>query len=442
MPLSVTAGRFLHQEARALRTRLDAVKPLALMETMVPAAAFSPAAHRNIERLLSTGRHDLRAHLDAYLHWLAAPSGSGSDAKEAHRRFTFLRLKFNAILTQIDIFADAMSQRSENETGVWLAGLDALAADALKLPGDYYPSPPVVCYLDRGIGAAIRRTRTRLPGGSDNPVAVIRVPRERMIGSGIASSLIHEVGHQAIALLDLLPSLRSAIRERGGSAGDDTTAWMLWERWISEILSDFWSVARIGIGATTGLMGVVSLPRPFVFRCNPEDPHPMPWIRVQLSIAMGRVLFPHAQWDALDNLWSGFFPLAGLDSKTQFIIAILQKTMPEFISLLLEHRPVALQGATLVSIMELEEKQPADLSRRFEEWKADPSLLRSERPVMAFAVIGQARAEGKLTPERESRLLTRLLIHWAVEARTNSPAFASGREVTTYDQSVQQISGD
>ena len=39
--------------------------------------------------------------------------------------------------------------------------------------------------------------------------------------------------------------------------------------------------------AGTGLMAVVSLPRPFVFRLDMEDPHPFPWIRVKLSIAMG-----------------------------------------------------------------------------------------------------------------------------------------------------------
>ena len=60
-----------------------------------------------------------------------------------------------------------------------------------------------MCYLDRGHGAAIRRARARLPGGGMSPVAIIRVPRERMVGAGIASSLVHEVGHQAAALLDL-----------------------------------------------------------------------------------------------------------------------------------------------------------------------------------------------------------------------------------------------
>jgi len=36
-------------------------------------------------------------------------------------------------------------------------------------------------------GAAIRRARTRLPGGQPSPVGILRIPRERMIGHGVAS---------------------------------------------------------------------------------------------------------------------------------------------------------------------------------------------------------------------------------------------------------------
>ncbi len=61
--------------------------------------------------------------------------------------------------------------------------------------------------------AAIRRARTRLPGGGKNPVAIIRIPRERMVSSGIASSLVHEVGHQGAALLGLFDSVRAALLE-------------------------------------------------------------------------------------------------------------------------------------------------------------------------------------------------------------------------------------
>jgi len=84
---------------------------------------------------------------------------------QAQRSFSLLRLRFNAVLTQFDLFNNALTQRSEREIGVWLSGLDVVSADALRLPGDYYDAPPVICYLDRGVGAAIRRARTRLPGG-------------------------------------------------------------------------------------------------------------------------------------------------------------------------------------------------------------------------------------------------------------------------------------
>ena len=217
------------------------------------------------------------------------------------RRFTLLRLRFNVMMSQFDIFADVMTQRSEYQTGVWLSGLDLFAADALTLPGGYYDAPPVVCYIDRGHGAAIRRARTRLPGGGDNPVAVIRVPRERMVGSGIASSLVHEVGHQAAALLDLVTSLRTELRQRQRHANDEGVAWQLYDRWISEIVADFWSVARVGIASTMGLIGVVSLPRAFVFRLSADDPHPMPWIRVMLSARIGSVLYPSSQWERISR---------------------------------------------------------------------------------------------------------------------------------------------
>ena len=51
---------FLEQEARALKTRLDRVKPFVLQETMVPAAALLPDAQVGIERALITGRRQLR----------------------------------------------------------------------------------------------------------------------------------------------------------------------------------------------------------------------------------------------------------------------------------------------------------------------------------------------------------------------------------------------
>ena len=267
-------------------------------------------------------------------------------------------------------------------------GLDAVAADALELPG-YYETPPVVCYLDRGHGAAIRRARTRLPGGGENPVAIIRIPRERMVGSGIASSLVHEVGHQASALLGLVNSLRPVLIGMQQKGGREQVAWQIWERCISEILADFWAVAKVGVAATTGLMAVVSLPRAFVFRVNLNDPHPFPWIRAKLSCALGRAPHPHPQWDRLETLWESLYPIAGLDEERTRLIGILEQTLPSFVALMVNHRPRALRGSSLGEALSVAERQPEPAgcaARRVEacaapdaDRAADPGLRR-DRP--------------------------------------------------------------
>jgi hypothetical protein len=159
MAAGTLATWILEQEARALLTRLALVKPFVLHETMVPAAAISPAAQLGIDRFLDVGRRRLREQVNAFVAWLRGPAGRRADPASAQRRFSFLRLRFNAVLTQFDTFAHAITQRSEHETGTWLAGLDVVAADALALPGRFYEVPPVICYLDRGAGAAIRRAR-------------------------------------------------------------------------------------------------------------------------------------------------------------------------------------------------------------------------------------------------------------------------------------------
>jgi len=124
------AGWLLDQEARALLTRLDRVRPFVLFETMVPAAAPSPGASAAIHEYLARMARRLRQMVFTFLAWLRKQRDRGAPAALMQRRFTLIRLRFNAMMSQFDIFADVITQRSEYETGVWLAGLDLFAADA------------------------------------------------------------------------------------------------------------------------------------------------------------------------------------------------------------------------------------------------------------------------------------------------------------------------
>jgi hypothetical protein len=415
------AQRMLAQEARALLTRIDRVTSFAVRIPMVPAAAISNEAQDRIERFLDTGKKKLRSNVRAYLRWLMGP-GQGASPAEMQRRFTMLRIAFNVILEQFEIFSSALTQRSEHGTGVWLAGLDAVARDALKLEGDYFDVPPVICYLDRGIGAAIRRARTRLPGGDLNPVAIIRVPRERMVGAGIGSSLIHEVGHQGAALLELLPPLRDALNRASPQPGDVHSVWTLWDRWISEIIADFWSVAMLGVGSTMGLMSVVSLPRYFVFRSQTDDPHPTPWIRVKLSCAMGRALYPSPQWDALSRVWEDLYPVEGLPAVQQRRIRTIEAAIPAFIGLLMTHRVRTAGGRTLPEVLPVAKRQPAALRALFRDWCNRLEPAANARPSLVFAAFGQARADGTISPEEESKKLAALLTDWALRTALETSA--------------------
>lgn len=394
------------------------VKPFALTMPMVMAACIPDEALKGITDLIVKGNKELKKSVIQFIGWVKHPDSCPFSAEELQGRFALLKLRFNDLLDELDIFADVTSQRSEHDTGVWVAGLDVLAADALNIKGDYFTPPPVICYLERGHGAAIRKARTRLPGGELNPVAVIQVPRERMVGSGIASSLIHEVGHQGAAQLDLVRSIRSRITVIQKQS-PCPAAWELYYRWISEIIADFWAIAHLGIGATLGLMSVVSLPRYFMFRIKLDDPHPFPWIRVKLSLAFGKILFPHEQWHRFERLWQHMYPLDKLDGSTLSVIDLLLATMPDFTDLIINHSPPVLRGRRLVDIFPYRSRQPSYLQFLHNTWRFAPDAISTAPPSLVFAVIGQAHADANISAITESRLLSDWLTRWAFLSAEN-----------------------
>src|SRR4051812_2544209 len=110
------AHRVLEHETRALLSRLRRLRPFALTETMVPAAMPSLAAQAAIEAYLAKGRRELRARITAFMTWMHG-EGRTATAERMQRRFVFLRLRFNVVLSDFDVFADVLTQRSEHETG-------------------------------------------------------------------------------------------------------------------------------------------------------------------------------------------------------------------------------------------------------------------------------------------------------------------------------------
>jgi len=407
---------YLKNEAISMLARLGQLQPFSLSTPMVAAASPSDEALRAITDHLIEAKRELRRKMHTFLKRVEDKTGNSfKSAAEAQSEFAVLKLRFNNILDQLDIFADVLTQRSEHQTGVWIAGLDVVASDALVPAKGLYEVPPLMCFLERGHGAAIRRARTRLPGGDLNPVAIIQVPRERMVGSGIASSLIHEVGHQGAALLNLVESMRETLKKQIANApANQKLAWSLYERWISEIVADYWSIGHLGISATQGLMNVVSLPKYFMFRIKLDDPHPFPWIRVKLSLAFGAVLFPDPQWERFEKLWRQLYPIEDLDALRRNVIDQLEAVMSEFVELLSTHRSHSLKEQMLYELFPISGRQPPRLRQLYDLLISQPEIAGNAPPSLVFAVIGQARADSRINAITEGNLISRFLNHWAM----------------------------
>jgi hypothetical protein len=135
-----------------------------------------------------------------------------------------------------------------------------------------------------------------------------------------------------------------------------------------------------------------------------------------LSCAIGNALYPHRQWAELAATWRSFYPTAGLDERRRRVIASLEATIGSFVGVLLGHHPASLRGARLGDAIRMADRAPDRLLAAYDAWTASPRLMREAPPTLVFAVLGRARAKGRLSPEREDRLLGSLITQWAVRS--------------------------
>src|SRR5262249_43659543 len=102
---------------------------------------------------------------------------------------------------------------------------------------------------------------------------------------------------------------------------------------------------------------------------------------------------------------------------------------PEFVDLLVTHRPASLRGRALADVMDTDARQPIRLIDSYRAWRASPARMRETPPSLAFAIIGQAQADGRLSPEEESRTLVEMLPSWALTGPLEDAARAAAAPI-------------
>jgi hypothetical protein len=99
--------------------------------------------------------------------------------------------------------------------------------------------------------------------------------------------------------------------------------------------------------------------------------------------------------------------------------------MPGLATLIAHHRPKSLRGASLQEALQTDERQPARLHALFQSWRASRSEMYKASPTTVFAVIGQARAEGAITPEVEGRIFAEMLQYWALRDTLDTAVYCA-----------------
>ncbi|SDU74781.1 hypothetical protein [Jiangella alkaliphila] len=268
----------------------------------------SPEAWRRLERYLGQA---LRANLSGAVDRLARDgdvlaaelrAAETADELEAVRRHVVrFRRRFLRVETGLEFYGGAVNDRSSPRLGALLAACDVLANRALEsvLTPLGRPVPPVLTYLDKGLGASILRAGLRLwDGRTLSAAAAIKLTRHNL--NGRPTALLHEAGHQIGFTLgwndELADELRRELRDDPELAG-------AWSGWSSEVVGDCIAFVHAGYAAVAALHDVIAGEAVNVYALRPFDPHPIAHLRVLLGTAMATRFFGEGPWTGLARAW-------------------------------------------------------------------------------------------------------------------------------------------
>jgi hypothetical protein len=163
----------------------------------------SPDAWSQLEQYLGVS---LRKHLQGVIDRLIRSADvlnsmnrsaqTPAELVELRRRLLAFRRQFLRAETTLDYFADAIATRTNARTAALLRACDSLAYRSMSQILDPIgkPTPVVMTYIDKGLGASILKAGLRLwDAGALSPVAAVKITRHNLLRP---TAVIHEAGHR------------------------------------------------------------------------------------------------------------------------------------------------------------------------------------------------------------------------------------------------------
>ncbi len=260
----------------------------------------------------------------------------------------------------MDFYGHAVSTRSNPTVAAILRGLDALAVHSMDqvLRPLGIETPPVLTYLDKGLGASILRAGARLWDASLSPAAAIKVTRHNLWQP---TSLVHETGHQVAHLVGWVPELASALSR--ALTPYSPVAAQAWSGWASEVAADVYAFCLLGYAPAPALATVVDGPSAAVFRMPFGDPHPVSVLRVLFNVALCRSWFGAGPWDELGERWRERHPLSAAPPGVAEICAASLPLLTTVADVCTRTRMQAFHGASLSKLANPERVSPTELNK-------------------------------------------------------------------------------
>ena len=377
-----TDRQVAHWVSAASRLRLDAIT--------------SPETWSRLEQYLGVS---LRRHLEGVIQRLQEEATALTAVHRAahsptafadlQRRLLAFRRQFLRVETTLDYFADAISTRTNPHTGALLRACDSLAHRSMVQLLDQIgkPTPVVLTYLDKGLGASILKAGLRLwDGGAVSPVAVVKVVRHNLLRP---TALIHETGHQVAHISGWNDEL-SATLSKGLSPTSSELA-SEWAGWTTEIAADAFAFVHTGFASVASLHDVLAGEEPFIFRHTPGDPHPISYLRVLLGVEMCRYFYGAGAWDDLARSWTALHALSRAPADTRRLIQDSIPVLPLVVRLTLDTPMRAFNNCPLRELIRPERVSPAALSELAQ--RIGPALFTSAHwlwtePLRILALTG------------------------------------------------------
>jgi len=366
--------------------------------------AAAPEAWAGLEDYLQRGIRDRLTAVILTLEQegrsLERMAAAGYNPGDIRSGLLRLRQRYLQAETIIDFYGDAVNSRTNPALRGFLKGLDALAGDSMaaSLGPLGIDAPPVLVYIDKGLGASILRAGIRLwDQAHPAPSAAIKLTRHNLY---YPTAMLHETGHQVGHLTGWNTELGDALHDV--LAPRSTEVAELWRSWASEIAADTHAFAQSGWAPVFALANVVDGTTAEVFRIRFGDPHPFAWIRVMFNIALCRSWFGNGPWDDVARAWQERHRADTVGPGIARLTAISVEAMPDLVDACTRRPMRAFRGRSVSALLDPNQVSPINLAAL--ERQAGPSLTtsaylrrRHALPIFALlttrAVLDPARAE-------------------------------------------------